>query len=88
MDKLGYSQRRTCRALDVARSTIRYIPQPREDESALTAAITRLASQYGRHGYRQVHALLMAEGWQVRYTEAILSLPSINLQSGGRPYTG
>lgn len=34
----------------VARSSIRYVPQPRADESALTAAITRLASQYGRYG--------------------------------------
>jgi len=31
----------------------------------LTAAVTRLASQYGRYGYRRVHALLGAEGWQV-----------------------
>lgn len=71
MDKLGYSQRRTCRALDVARSTIRYIPQPREDESALTGAITRLASQYGRYGYRRVHALLKAEGWQVSHSRVM-----------------
>lgn len=43
----------------------RFIPQPREDESALTAAITRLAAQYGRYGYRRVHALLQAEGWKL-----------------------
>jgi transposase InsO family protein len=71
MDKLGYSQRRTCRALDVARSSIRYIPQPREDESALTGAITRLASQYGHYGYRRVHALLTAEGWQVSHSRVM-----------------
>jgi transposase InsO family protein len=65
---LGYSERRSCRALGVARSTVRYIPQPREDESALTAAITRLAAQYGRYGYRRVHALLQAEGWQVSHS--------------------
>lgn len=69
--KLGCSERRTCRALGVARSTIRYIPQPREDESALTAATTRLASQYGRYGYRRVHALLRAEGWRVSHSRVM-----------------
>jgi hypothetical protein len=66
--KLGCSERRTCRALGVARSTVRYIPQPREDESALTAAMTRLACQYGRYGYRRVHALLRSEGWSVSHS--------------------
>ena len=66
--KLGHSQLRICRTLGVPRSTIRYLPQPREDESALTAAITRLAAQYGRYGYRRVHALLRAEGWQVSHS--------------------
>ena len=69
--KLGCSERRTCRALGVARSTVRYIPQPREDESALTAAMTRLACQYGRYGYRRVHALLRAEGWSVSHSRVL-----------------
>lgn len=69
--QLGCSERRICRALGVARSTIRYIPQPREDESALTAAVTRLASQYGRYGYRRVHALLLEEGWQVGHSRVM-----------------
>jgi len=33
----------------------------------LTAAIIRLASQYGRYGYRRITALLRAEGWQVNH---------------------
>ena len=69
--KLRHSQRRICRALGVPRSTIRYLPQPREDEPALTAAITRLAAQYGRYGYRRVHALLCAEGWQVSHSRVM-----------------
>jgi putative transposase len=63
--KLGHSERRACRALGVARSTIRYIPQPRDDEPALNAAVTRLAGQYGRYGYRRIHALLREEGWKI-----------------------
>jgi transposase len=71
ISQLGYSERRICRALGVTRSTIRYIPQPREDESALTAAVTRLAAQYGRYGYRRVHALLIKEGWQVSHSRVM-----------------
>lgn len=69
--KLGHSERRCCRALGVARSTIRYIPQPRPDESALTSAITRLASQYGRYGYRRIHALLRHEGLNVSHSRVM-----------------
>jgi transposase InsO family protein len=57
--------------LGVSRSTIRYVPQPRADESALAAAITHLASRYGRYGYRRVHALLRAEGWQVSHSRVM-----------------
>jgi putative transposase len=35
------------------------------DEAALTAAIIRLASMYGRYGYRRITALLRTEGWRV-----------------------
>jgi transposase InsO family protein len=62
---LHRSQRRICRALDLHRSLIRYIPQPRWDESPLTQAVIRLAGQYGRYGYRRVTALLQQEGWSL-----------------------
>ena len=44
------------------RPTRRKMPSGRDDEEALTAAIIRLASQYGRYGYRRITALLRAEG--------------------------
>ena len=66
--RLGHSERRICGALGIRRSSVRYVSQPREDESALTTALTRLASQYGRYGYRRIHALLRAEGWQVSHS--------------------
>ena len=52
--KHGFSERRVCRALNQSWSTQRYVPQPRSDEGLLTQDILRLASQYGRYGYRRI----------------------------------
>ncbi|MBW2543376.1 MAG: hypothetical protein JRF15_14920 [Deltaproteobacteria bacterium] len=41
--RLGHSQRRICRALGISRSAVRYEPQPRVDELALTGSIVGLA---------------------------------------------
>ena len=60
-----YSERRICRALGIARSSIRYLAQPRSDEEPLRADVIRLAAQYGRYGYRMITGLLGQEGWQV-----------------------
>jgi len=64
---LGLSRRQACRFVGQPRSTQRRVRVVRDDEAALTAAIVRLASQYGRYGYRRVTALLRAEGWQVNH---------------------
>jgi putative transposase len=37
----------------------------RADEAALTEAIVRLATRYGRYGYRRIRCLLLDEGWRV-----------------------
>ena len=63
--KHRYSERRICRALGFARSTIRYLAQPRSDEAPLRTSMIRLASQYGRYGYRMITGLLGQEGWDV-----------------------
>jgi len=41
------------------------LPKVRADEAALREAVVRLASMYGRYGYRRITALLRVEGWQV-----------------------
>jgi transposase InsO family protein len=64
-DKLGISERRACRVVGQHRSTQRKCPVDREDEGSLTEAIIRLATQYGRYGYRRITALLRTEGWRV-----------------------
>jgi transposase InsO family protein len=52
-------------ALSQHRSTQRKIPKGRADEDVLTRSIIRLASWYGRYGYRRITALLRDEGWRV-----------------------
>lgn len=65
--KLGVSQRRACRALAQHRSTQWRKPISADDEATLTADIIRLATKFGRYGYRRVTALLKAEGWRVNH---------------------
>ncbi len=56
-----------CRVIKQPRSTQRYRRVGADDEAALTEAIVRLASEYGRYGYRRVTALLRREGWHVNH---------------------
>jgi len=63
--RLGVSERRACRTIGQPRSTQRKAHLVRNDEAALSTAIIRLASAYGRYGYRRITALLRAEGWRV-----------------------
>ena len=62
---LPVSERRTCRVLVQHRSTQRHRPKDDADEQRLTADIIALAKDYGRYGYRRIHALLGHAGWQV-----------------------
>ena len=62
---LPVSERRTCRVLGQHRSTQRHPPRDDTDEQRLTADIVALAKDYGRYGYRRIHALLGHAGWQV-----------------------
>ncbi len=39
----------------------------RRDEAALGTDVVRLASRFGRYGYRQITNLLRSEGWQVNH---------------------
>ena len=39
--------------------------QGADDEAALTDAIVRLATRYGRYGYQRIREMLLAEGWRV-----------------------
>jgi transposase InsO family protein len=59
------SERRACRLVDQHRSTHRYRAQPPDLELRLVARMNELAAAYPRYGYRRIHALLRAEGFEV-----------------------
>lgn len=64
--QLGTSERRICRVIGLARSTLQYRAAPKDDK-ALRLAMIRLAKQYGRYGYRKVTELLRVVGWPVNH---------------------
>ncbi len=63
--QLGVSERCACRVLRQPRATQRYLSQGADEEARLTTRIVKLASTYGRYGYRRITALLRDEGWRV-----------------------
>jgi putative transposase len=63
--KFSVSERFACKVLGQHRSTQRKRPRGRPDDELLTADIIRLASRYGRYGYRRITAMLRSEGWTV-----------------------
>ena len=66
-EALRVSERRACRVIGQPRTTQRYDKPILEDEEILRAEIVRLASQYGRYGYRRVTAMLRNQGWLVNH---------------------
>jgi transposase InsO family protein len=64
-DRFDVSQRRVARALDLARSGLRYAPVPCDERAALARRIEELAGAHPRFGYRRIRALLDREGWTV-----------------------
>ena len=58
------SERRACRTVRFARSTIQYRTR-RGDDGALRARLRALAADRPRWGYKRLHVLLGREGWQV-----------------------
>ena len=65
--KLGVTERRACKALGQSRGLQRRKRLRPDDEAALTSDIIRLATQYGRYGYKRITALLRSEGWVVNH---------------------
>lgn len=69
-DSLGrekVSERRACRVLGQPRSTQRRKRTVPSDEPRLIREMIKLASQYGRYGYRRITELLRRRGWKVNH---------------------
>ena len=62
---LGFSQRRTCAALGVPRSTVRYVSLVAAFTKRLLKRMLELVRAKPRFGYRRIWALLRREGWRV-----------------------
>lgn len=60
------SQRRACRTLGFARSSLQYKPR-REEPAELLGRLHELAAKRPRFGYRRLHILLRREGFQVNH---------------------
>ena len=65
--RLEASERHACRVLGQPRTTQRRVKRVRRDEAALRTDVVRLASRFGRYGYRRITNLLRIEGWQVNH---------------------
>jgi hypothetical protein len=57
--QLTVSERRACAVVGQSLLNATREPKVRADEAALTEAIVRLATRYGRHGYRWIRRLLV-----------------------------
>ena len=53
--------------LGQSRSTQHRRRKVRADEAAIRSDVVRLASRFGRYGYRQITNLLRIEGWRVNH---------------------
>lgn len=65
-EQFGYSQRRACRLVQTARSTVRYRGR-RQDDEALRTRLRELAAQRPRFGYRRLYILLRRDGIVVNH---------------------
>ena len=61
----GVPQRRACALLQVARSSLRYIPTLPQKNAPVVGAMHRLAKQYPRYGSRRIRIFLGREGVEV-----------------------
>ena len=66
----GLSQRRACRLLAVARSGLAYRSRLAERDAPVLAAMTALAAQYPRFGYRRIRVFLDRQGYAMSIDRA------------------
>ncbi|MBU3593668.1 IS3 family transposase [Polynucleobacter sp. 71A-WALBACH] len=63
MDRYYISERTACSLVGLSRAAYRYMPLPKDDEEPLRAEVIRMASTYGRYGYRFIAGMMRNAGW-------------------------
>ncbi|WP_143070215.1 IS3 family transposase [Polynucleobacter asymbioticus] len=63
MDRYNISERTACSLVGLSRTAYRYMPLPKDDEEPLRAEVIRMASTYGRYGYRFIASMMRNAGW-------------------------
>ncbi len=66
-EHLRFSQRRACRLVGAARSSVRYRSRRGNDDTTLRTRLRELAAQRPRFGYRRLHILLRREGITINH---------------------
>jgi putative transposase len=84
-DRFRVSQRRVSRALDLARSGLRYAPVVSDERSALARRIEALSGLHPRFGYRRIWAMLDREGWSVNKKTVRRHWRQLGLKLAGKP---
>ena len=79
-ERLGYSERRICRAIGQARSSQRYQKTIPQNDRHLVAQMHRLALKWPRYGYRRITALLRRDGWRVNVKRVHRLWKTVGLQ--------
>lgn len=62
-----YSQRRACQLVEISRSSARYSPKPRPEETAFKEQVRQLAHEHPNYGYRRITAILRREGSSINH---------------------
>jgi putative transposase len=75
----SYPANMLCETLDCPRSSCYYVPQP-TDDTALCAAIERLAGDWPTYGYRRMTAMLRREGWVINHKRVQRLMQAMGLQ--------
>jgi len=85
MDRFGLSERKTCRLVELNRSSKQYKPSKRDD-SEIRARIRELAEKHKKYGSPMIHAILRREGYMLNHkrTERIYREERLSFQEEGQ----
>lgn len=61
----GISQRRACALMQIARSSLNYVPTLPQKQAPVVSAMRRLSGQYPRYGSRRIRVFLGREGLKI-----------------------